>query len=442
MVRFIIRLTLILLLFFSGTQTISAQNKDIDSLQNLLKNAKEDTLKARDLYMLGFQFLEIGYFDSSNYYNNASLKLSEKLNWKKGISSSYGNMGAVCKMQGDYSKAIKYMLKALRIDEEAGNKKGIARHLGSIGTIYTNQRDNKKALEYHFRALKINEEIGHKANLASNYGNIGVTYNALEQYSNALVYLERSLKIQEELGNKSGMAITLGNIGFVSKNKGELEKALQYHQRALKLDTEVGNLKGVAVQTGSMGRVYAAQKKYAEAEKYILRSLIICDSLRLLNFKIEFERVLKDIYIETGQYKKALQHYKEYSVAKDSSFSIEKSDEITRHQMNYEFEKKEAALKAEQDKKEAVAEAEKKRQDIFFWLICFIAVAVAGITLVVLRSLRLARRQKLIIELQKNLVEEKQREVLDSIHYAKRIQRSLLPSEKYLQRSLSRLKKE
>lgn len=39
-----------------------------------------------------------------------------------------------------------------------------------------------------------------------------------------------------------------------------------------------------------------------------------------------------------------------------------------------------------------------------------------------------------------NEIEEKQKEILDSIHYAKRIQRSLLPTEKYLIRALGKLK--
>ncbi len=36
--------------------------------------------------------------------------------------------------------------------------------------------------------------------------------------------------------------------------------------------------------------------------------------------------------------------------------------------------------------------------------------------------------------------DEKQKEILDSIHYAKRIQHALLPNEKYVERSLKRLK--
>ena len=40
--------------------------------------------------------------------------------------------------------------------------------------------------------------------------------------------------------------------------------------------------------------------------------------------------------------------------------------------------------------------------------------------------------QKATVEKQKHLVDEKQKEILDSIRYAKRIQISLLPTEKYI----------
>ena len=49
--------------------------------------------------------------------------------------------------------------------------------------------------------------------------------------------------------------------------------------------------------------------------------------------------------------------------------------------------------------------------------------------------------QKEEIQEQKNLVEEKQKEILDSIHYAKRIQSALLPREKFIEKTLDDLKK-
>ena len=47
-----------------------------------------------------------------------------------------------------------------------------------------------------------------------------------------------------------------------------------------------------------------------------------------------------------------------------------------------------------------------------------------------------------IIAEQKHEVEEKQKEILDSIRYAKRIQMSLLASDKYITRSIERLKQD
>lgn len=59
----------------------------------------------------------------------------------------------------------------------------------------------------------------------------------------------------------------------------------------------------------------------------------------------------------------------------------------------------------------------------------------------VFNRLRITCKQKEVIETQKELVEQKQKEVIESIKYAKRIQQSLLPSEKYIARNLQHLNK-
>ncbi len=107
--------------------------------------------------------------------------------------------------------------------------------------------------------------------------------------------------------------------------------------------------------------------------------------------------------------------------------------------MNFDFEKKEASAKAEQDKKDAVAAADAKRQKIVLLLVSFVLLLVAIVAFIILRSLRITRRQKTLIEKQKQMVEEHQKEILDSIYYARRIHRSLLPTEKYIDKSLNRL---
>jgi hypothetical protein len=52
----------------------------------------------------------------------------------------------------------------------------------------------------------------------------------------------------------------------------------------------------------------------------------------------------------------------------------------------------------------------------------------------------LLAQQKAMIEEQKLIVEEKQKALLDSIHYAKRIQQAMLPADSFIERIIKKTK--
>jgi len=127
-----------------------------------------------------------------------------------------------------------------------------------------------------------------------------------------------------------------------------------------------------------------------------------------------------------------------YMQIKDSIFNKENAAQLSEMQTKYETEKKEKELiksKADSEKQNVIKNA-------------FIAGFIFMILLAILifrgyqnkqKSNVLITAQKQKVEIQKELLEEKQKEILDSIHYAKRIQDSLLPSEKNIERTLKRL---
>ncbi len=82
----------------------------------------------------------------------------------------------------------------------------------------------------------------------------------------------------------------------------------------------------------------------------------------------------------------------------------------------------------------------KHEQQIRYYFIGGSMILVCLLFLFVNRF-RVTRKQKQIIEKQKDLVDEKQKELMDSIHYAKRIQQALLPSNKIIDRDLAKLNK-
>jgi len=97
--------------------------------------------------------------------------------------------------------------------------------------------------------------------------------------------------------------------------------------------------------------------------------------------------------------------------------------------------------KAEQDKKDVIAKAElkQKENERNYFIVGFGLVLV--LALFILRGYKQKQKANEIIATQKHLVDEKQKEILDSIHYAKRIQTALLPSEMYIEKSLQKLNK-
>ncbi|GIV27215.1 MAG: hypothetical protein KatS3mg027_1029 [Bacteroidia bacterium] len=373
------------------------------------------------------------YSKALEYYFKAS-KINEEIGNKQRQANNLGNIGGVYHEQGNYSKALEYYFKALKINEEIGNKRSQANNLGNIGGVYHDQGNYSKALEYYFKALKINEEIGNKKGQANNLGNIGGVYHEQGNYSKALEYYFKALKINEEIGNKRSQANNLGNIGGVYHDQGNYSKALEYYFKALKINEEIGNKKGQAINLGNIGALYIQQKKYKEAKPYLKQAILIGEELHIIYHLEGFYNSLSDLYIQTGRYKEALEAYKKHVMHKDSVNSEQNRKALATKEIQYLFEKKQAEEQAKHEQEILKREAKEKQQQLYLYLAGSISLAILIILGIVFKSLQSTKRQKKIIEqardeiaVQKKIVEEKNKDILDSINYAKCIQEAILP---------------
>ena len=476
-----------------------AQNKNIDSLLTLLKTDKADTNKINHLVsladelrnnapeksiryakealflssekkfkagaghaniILGTAITNLGKYDEAIKYLSTGLKICQSINDKKNTARALSNIGIVYDNQGNYPKALDYYLKAIKIDEEIKNKEGIAARLGNIGLVYTNQGDYTKALNYLTKEKDLLEQMCHNGNtneingceyaITANFGNLGIVYNEQDDYSRAMEYYFKALKMTEKLGDKNGMARHLGNIGSVYGKQGDYHRALSYYFKALAIVEKFGDKNGIVICSGAIGSLYTKTGKFKEAEKYLKRALVLSDNIGTVNELRQTEESLSQLYEITGQHKEAFIHYKKAMAIKDTIFSQENKKQLVRKEMNFEFEKKEATTKAENDKQQAIAEEKSRKQKVVLFLVSCVLLLVFVFTAFVFRSLRITRRQKNIIEVQKNevlqqkeivekqkhIVEKKQKEIVDSITYARRIQRALLTSDEYIKNNL------
>ncbi len=382
-----------------------------------------------------------GHYEEALEYDFKALALYQDMGDKFNTAIKLGSIGVVYYQQGKYPAALQYYLKALAIDEEMGSKRGIASDLCNMGLVYTNQENYNKALEDFLKALAINQEIDNKRGISTDLGNIGNVYSSQNNYPKALEYELKTLDIDKEIGDKAGVASDLNSIGNIYKEQKNYDKALESYLKSLGIDRAIGDLHGIAAELDGIGNVYFFQKKYKQSHTYL-------DSALNLSKQIGEKEYIKDVYSNmgdldsaTGNYKEALQDYKNYIVFRDSLVNEANTKKTVQAEMNFEFEKKQTTEKAEQDKKDAIASQEKKKQLVIrnsfiggFALMFALAFFIfrgyrqkQKANIIITQQKEEVEKQKALVEHQKALVEEKNRDILDSITYAKRLQDAILP---------------
>lgn len=484
-------------IFLASVPSFAGTHK-ADSLGLLLKNSAEDSNKVKNLDALALELVDMdpdtaillagqalaiaeklnnnllvaqslhiiagAHIDKGNYpealaLERKALKVLDKTRYKEQLSKSLGNVGIIYKEQGDYSRALEYYFKTLKIAEElkdiavrkgnvpginSGNK-GILIALSNIGVVYKTLGNYDKALEYLFRAQQLAFEFGNKNFTAAILGNIGNVYDRKGDHAKALEYYLKTLREFEALGSRNGIATVMGNIAMSYEDLGDLGRADEWFGKALKIDEEFGNKNNLARHYGDRGELKVKQKKLKEAGELLRRSIDLAREFK------GRELIRDDLYnlvkLDTllGDFNLALEHYKNYIAYGDSLQNEETTKKQTRLEMQYEFDKKQAAdstRNSEIMKQEDLKHRQEIQQQQIYTLGgaagFVLMLLIAGISF---RAYRQKRRSNEIITRQKHLVEEKQKEVLDSIQYARRIQNSLLPSEKYIAKKLDALRK-
>lgn len=397
---------------------------------------------AQSYHQLGWFNLLKGEYLPSIENNNKALDVWKEIGNKDGIARTTGNLGIVYKEQGNYTKALDCYFSALRFCEETHNERSIAINYSNIGVVYNNQKDPAKAIDYFTKALAISQKMNNKVGMAANLGNLGNAYEKLKNYDQAEQNYTRCLQIAEEIGYKQMQAIALGNLGLVYSNAKDLGRSLEYFNKALKIEEEMGDATGVARNLSNIGDSYRAMNQVDQAETYLHKALKQATLIGAIEIVKDIHEHLSVLYSQKGDHKKALEHFKKHIAARDSLFNEENTKKAVQTEMNYEFDKKEATARAEQEKKDAIALADKKRQQVILMAITGFGLLVLGFAVFAWRSFLQKKKANAEISRQKELIEEKQKEVLDSIYYARRIQRSLLTSETYIRKSLLRLRKE
>ncbi|MCW3070743.1 MAG: hypothetical protein JWO44_633 [Bacteroidetes bacterium] len=381
--------------FLLFTNSLPAQNKELDSLlkaMTALENGKRDITADTNLietynsisaeyYMLGDRSKEQAY---SKKMMDLAILMLRRPDISAGLktyllhkeAAGYGDIGTYYSDVGDYPQSLEYYFKALKIDESIGNKVGILRHYGNISNTYSNLGESPKAIDYAFKTLAIAKLLHSADDEATVYITLGSTYNAMDNNYLALKYYAMALQIFGELKDTVSVAMTLGNTGDVYRILGdsklhtapdvrsipEYAISAAYYKKALALFEYTSDIRSKSIHLSNLGLLYINMKRFGEAEKLLRQALQLAKDIDYPDGIQETDKNLSILYSASGDTEQAFEYYKNYIAARDSLFNEENTKQNVKAEMNYEFEKKEAAQKAEHEKEVIALEAENRIQ--------------------------------------------------------------------------------
>ena len=424
------------------------QQSKIDSLVSILVQPKEDSNKVKALNTLAYELRNNVTPDSCIQLSKKALFLSEKINWNKGIGESYSNLQWFYMLKTDFASSLNYGFKTLDFWIDLSQKKDnqnkdfiegkISLAYAAIGSVYADMGD-KKAIEYYSKAIEREEKSGDKNALSVHYGYMGNFYqDQLKNYNKALDYYSKALVYCEELGQENRASFWLGNTGAIlvtlAKEKGIsayrrdslLDGAMNYFLRALKITEKIKNKRWQAALLNNIGSLLTSRGKFKEAEEYLSTSLSISKDIKNLPNIIEAEKSLSDLYDITGKTQLAFDHFRNFIAASDSLNSDENAKSLTLIETKYV-----------QDKKDLQIAEDKRRQKIITYSVSAGLVLVLLLAIFIFRSYQQKQKSNLLLSEKNKIIEEKNKDITDSITYAKRIQQAKLPKKEDIYSSLT-----
>jgi serine phosphatase RsbU (regulator of sigma subunit)/tetratricopeptide (TPR) repeat protein len=358
---------------------------------------------------------------------------SGELEWGKGLAMTYTNLAYINLYESDFEASMENAVEGLRIAEKCEDleSQGFANML--IGFIYFNLGDTNQVLPYYFKSLDIRLELGDQYDIGYSYSYLGNFYQSTQQYDSALHYHNEALNHRLLSGDKRSIADSYLLIGSTYLNKKDYEKAMDHFQKALLQYAEIKDKKRLAETYRNFAEVYLAQGNTVDAENFLLQANELAKETGSIDNMIQISDKLSMVNYLEGNYKEAYDYLRYHITTTKETSGESKYRDIVKNILEY---------KNEQEKKIKQQEYEQnqERQSLIVMVVSGILILVIVFLVFVFNRLKVTRKQKEIIAFRKVQVDRayqelgsKNKEILDSINYAKRIQSAILPSDDVIQ---------
>lgn len=287
---------------------------------------------------------------------------------------------------GNYEKGFNLIFEALRLASEGGDPLSEGWSHYAIGVFYFDTKDFENSLFYYTKAYEHFERGAYVYGQARASNGIASVLILRRENEKALQHIEFAIRVYRQLSQFSGLTRSLNDLAMNQKALGNHSQAIGLFEECIGLRREIKHIQGLITSLTELGEILLTDCRYPEALDKLLEALDLARQAKSRQKESRIHKLLASLYKQNGDISKALEHFERFYELNIDLMSDESANNIKRIQNQFE---------KEQVEKIAAIEREKN------------------------------------IELQKayELIEQKNKDISDSINYAQRIQQGILPTD-------------
>lgn len=292
-------LSIVLFLFASSG---FAQKSDADSFSKRLLIVKTDTGKVRLMWNLAYAMSKYDP-DSALTIAQEAVYLAKKINDKEGESRSLGVLAQTFAKIGNYTRALEFNIQKLKLEEKRNKPRNLSSVLMNIGIVYRYQEEYRKALEYYWKADSVMSQFNVKDIRYNITLNLGDVFDRLNKSDSALIYFNKSLELANRPedymatqpdGYKIGQSMT--GLGHSYRKLGSYPQSLINYQRAIVYLEAAHDDETYCEATLGLAKLYRLMGKRDSSAYFAKRSLSVAKKDGLLPLELEAADFLSQHY--------------------------------------------------------------------------------------------------------------------------------------------------
>ncbi len=251
-----------------------SQTQELDSLSIQLAFETQDSLKVET----SLKIIELLYknknYDKAIKYIIESEKLSNSLNYDKGIAETTYYKSLIYAQKGDYINAINGYHKSKSIYQKHNDTTGIAKVNNSIGLLEIKRGNYSEGLQYCLAAIKVLEELNLKNDLSLAYTNLAEAYSKIGATDYAIKFNLKALDVLEQLNDKEAILKTNLQLAELYSSNKEYRKSIEFYETVLNRASKSNDsIRGRVYP--KLGREYLKFNDYDKASQYLLEGLTL-----------------------------------------------------------------------------------------------------------------------------------------------------------------------